>query len=247
VAERCVKIGCPEYLRIALMDACTGESIDGAGNGALIPCSRNVTAEKVIRDEEVSEFVSDCGYPDRYVQDAQLQAYNLSFELSSWSPELEALLNGNPLLDNGSGVNVGYVEEGNVGCSAAAPDPRFFVELFYRIRQCDPGSSVAYKRLLVPGMRFKPSENDKEGQIGFMRYSGSSEPMLTSGINYGPYNDVSQSIAADLNALATANPNHTTIAVPFVDELVTDPSSGLTLAANTCYMATVPVQTPFEA
>lgn len=241
MAERCVRLGCPEFLRLAKQDDCSGAAVPGAGNGALIRCSRNVTVEKVIRDEEISEFVSDCGFPDRYVQDAQLQGYNVSFELANWSPELEALLGGYTLLDDGVTTNVGYIEEGNVGCFAGSPDPRFFVELFYKIRQCDPGATANYKRLVIGGMRFRPSEMDKEGQIGFSRYSGTSDPTLTSGWGTGPFDDLPASIAADLAAIAVANTSHVTIATPFVDTSVLDPAAGLTLAANTCYIAAVPV------
>lgn len=224
------------------MDTCTGVPTAGSGNGALIKCARNVTAERVVKEGEVSTFTSDCGFSEEYTLDSILQRYNITFEVSKWSPQLEALLNGLPLLDDGDGTNIGFVEEGNLGCSAPAPDPRFYVELFYRILQCDPGAAVQYKRVLIPNVRFAPTESDKEGQIGVTRFKGMSQPVLTSGIGDGPYNDIPASVVADLAALVLANPNHTTVGLPFYDTQITSPTNDTTLLANTCYMATVPAQ-----
>ena len=241
MAERCVKVGCPEVLRLALQDPCTGEPIPGVGNGMVLRCTRNVTLEKVIRDPEISEFVSDCNIVDRYVQDAQLQGFNLSFEVASLSPQLEALLNGDLLLAD-TGTNVGVLYEALQGCSQGSADPRFIAELFYQVRQCDSSGAASYVRYVVSGLRFQPSEMDKEGQIGIARFSGTSDPTLANGItsiNDGPYADLPAAIVTDINALPAGT---STFGFWFVDD--TDPTAGVTLDANTCYAADVPVAAP---
>lgn len=237
MAERCVKIGCPEVLRLALQDPCTGEPIPGAGNGMVLRCTRNVTLEKVIRDPEISEFVSDCNIVDRYVQDAQLQGFNNSFEVASMSPELEALLNGDTLLVD-TGVNIGVIYEALQGCTSAEADPRFIAELFYRVRQCDATGSANFVRYVITGLRFQPSEMDKEGQIGLLRYTGTSDPTFVEGLianTDGPYDDFPAAVVTELGGLAAGT---STFGFWFVDD--TDPTAGVTLEADTCYTATVP-------
>lgn len=238
MAERCVKLGCIEFLRLALQNPCTGAPVPGATNGALIGCTRNSTLEKRVRDAEVSEFVSDCNVADQYTQDAQLLGFNVSFEVSRLSPELEALLNGDELLVSG-GTNVGVIYEAAAGCSGVTPDPRFIVEAFIKVRECSAGASAGYVRYVIPGVSFTPSEIDKEGQITFPRYSGTSDPTLTDGllsVNDGPYADFPAGIVTALGALDS---EHMTPGLWFAD--TTDPTAGLTLAAGSCYTATVPI------
>lgn len=246
MAETCVKIGCPEFIRLALQDPCTGAPIPGATNGALISCGRNTVLEKIVRDAEISEFVSDCNRPDRYVQDAQTQGFNLTWEVSSLSPELEALLNGDDLITD-AGVNIGVFYDAALTCSTPIPDPRFIAEVFFRVRQCSSTADTAYVRYVIPGLRFAPSELDKESQITFQRYAGTSDPTLYSGLieappgtgtTNGPFDDFPVAVVTDIAAKVTADPNASTFGFWFTDD--TDPVSGLTLAANTCYTATVP-------
>lgn len=240
MSERCVKIGCPEYLRIALQDPCTGEPIPGAANGAILRCTRNNTLEAVNRDPEISEFVSDCNYVDRYVQDGQRQGFNLTFEVSSVSPELEGLLSGDALLTDGT-TNIGVIYEALAACSSSTPDPRFITESFFKVRECDAGGSASYIRYTTVGMRFQPVEMDREGQIGIVRYTGTSDQTLASGlvsVNNGPFNDLPAAVVADLTALGTKSIH----GFWFVDD--TDPAAGAALAANTCYMTAIPAAAP---
>jgi hypothetical protein len=242
MAEKCVNLGCPEVLRLALADACTGAPIPGASNGMVLRCQRNVTIEARVRDADVSEFVSDCGNVDEYTLDAFVQGYNVSFESARISPELQALLLGYDMLAIG-GENVGFIEEASVGCTTQTVRPSFIVEAFYRVRQCDPGGGSNYLRRIIQGVKFNPVENDKEGQIGFERFSGQSVASLTEGLvnpvstTAGPYQDVPADIYTELAALPAG---HLNVGLRFVDPIA-DPVSGITLAAGTCYTATVPV------
>lgn len=238
MADNCVKIGCAGVLRLALEDPCTGAPVPGAGNGAVIRCTRNLTLESVNRDAEISEFVSDCGIPDRYVQDGQRQGFNVSFEITTMSPQLEALLNDETLLASG-GTNIGVLYEALAGCTANQSDPRFIAELFYTVRECTSTTAASYVRFVVPNLRFQPAEMDKEGQIGVIRYSGTSEPVLLDGltsVNDGPYDDFPAAIVTDLNAIPTG-----TLTTGFWFEDSTNPATAVPLDANTCYMTTVPV------
>lgn len=242
MAEKCVNLGCPEVLRLALADACTGAPIPGAANGMVLRCQRNVTIEARVRDADVSEFVSDCGNVDEYTLDAFVQGYNVSFESARISPELQALLLGYDMLAIG-GENVGFIEEASVGCTTQTVRPSFIVEAFYRVRQCDPGGGSNYLRRVIQGVKFNPVENDKEGQIGFERFSGQSVASLTEGLvnpvstTAGPYQDFDGDIYTELAALPTG---HLNVGLRFVDPIA-DPVAGITLAAGTCYTATVPV------
>lgn len=251
MAEKCVNIGCPEVIRLALQDQCTGKPVAGAGNGMVMRCLRNVTIEARVRDAETSEFVSDCGQVDEDQQDSYTQGYNVSFESSRISPELQALLLGYDLLQI-DGDNVGFIEEAAAGCATQETRPTFFVEAFYRVRQCDPTGGENYLRRIIPGVKFNPVENDREGSIGFERFTGSSRPMPTSGFlndqavgdsntadNGGPFQDIPADIVTDIETITDANPDHLTVGIRFVDPIVS-PTSGLTLVAGTCYAATVP-------
>lgn len=242
MAEKCVNLGCPEVIRLALQDPCSGAPVPGVGNGMVLKCQRNVTIEARVRDADTSEFVSDCGQVDEYVQDSYVQGYNVSFESARISPELQALLLGYDLLTIG-GVNVGFIEEASVGCAVQNVRPSFIVEAFYRVRQCDPGGGSNYLRRVIPGVKFAPVEQDKEGQIVFERFSGTSVPTLTEGLinplsdTAGPYQDFPAAIATELGALPSG---HLNVGIRWVDPIVS-PTNGITLEAGACYTAAVPV------
>lgn len=243
MAESCVSLGCPEVIRLAKQDPCTGAPIDGQGNGMVMRCQRNVTVEARVREADTSEFVSDCGMVDEYTQDAYVQGYQGSFESARISPQLQALLLGYDLLQI-DGVNVGFIEEAQVGCATPIVRPTFFLEAFYRVRQCDPNSGSQYLRRLIPGVKFAPVEGDREGQITYERFNWTSTAMLTAGVvdltatpdTAGPYADIPEDIVTDLAAL---DANHMYVGMRFVDP-ITDPVGGITLEAGTCYSATVP-------
>jgi hypothetical protein len=245
MAEKCVNLGCPEVLRLALQDACSGAPIAGVGNGMVMRCQRNVTIEARVRDADTSEFVSDCGQVDEYVQDAYVQGYTLSFESARISPELQAKLLGYDLLAI-DGDNVGFIEEAAVGCTTQTVRPSFIAEAFYRVRQCDPTGNGDYMRRVIQGVKFNPVETDKEGQIVYERYNGTSVPALTAGLvnplsdTGGPYQDFPDDIVTELAALPAG---HLNVGLRFVDG-IDSPTAGITLVAGTCYSATVPVDAP---
>lgn len=238
MAEICVSVGCPEVIRLSRQDQCTGDAIPGLTNGAVLRCTRNATLEKVYRDEEVSSFVADCGSPDEYVQEPEIQRFTLSFEVAKFSPETEALLTGEGLITDGL-ENAGVLYESGQGCRVASPQPRFLAEVFFQRRgACGVGVTTNYVRYVIPGLRFT-TELDAEGQIRFVRYVGSSDPTLLSGItdnSAGPYNDFPAGVVTSLNG---EDPDLVTPGFWFADPIV-DPTSGLTLAAGTCYTAVVP-------
>lgn len=245
MAEKCVSLGCPEVIRLAEQDPCSGAPVPGVGNGMVLRCQRNVTIEARVRDADVSEFVSDCGQVDEYQQDSYVQGYNVSFESSRISPEMHAKLLGYDLLAI-DGENVGFIEEAAVGCATQTVRPSFIVEAFYRVRQCDPNGESNYLRRVIPGVKFNPVESDKEGQIVYERYSGTSVPTLTAGLVFpgpggvgvvgGPYQDFPEDICTEIDALAAG---HLNVGLRWVDP-ITSPTNGLTLTAGTCYSATVP-------
>ena len=241
MAEKCVNLGCPEFLRFAKQDVCSGAPIAGAANGAIVRCSRNVTIEEVLQDAETSTFTSDCNIPDEYVSDAFVKGYNVSLEISRISPQLQATLLGYDMLQDG-GVNVGFIEEAVAGCKAAIVRPSFIVEAFYRVRQCDASGGSNYERRVIQGVKFNPVARDKEGQIVFERITGVSVPALTAGLvnatsdTAGPFQDFPDDIKDDLAAL---DADHLNVGVRFVDPIA-DPSAGLTEVAGTCFMVAVP-------
>lgn len=241
MAEKCVSLGCPEFLRLAKQDPCSGAPIPGAANGAIIRCSRNVTIEQILQDADTSTFTSDCNIPDEYVTDAFVKGYTPSLETSRISPQLIALLLGYDMLQDG-GVNVGYIEEAVAGCKANVVRPSFILEAFYRVRQCDAAGGSTYLRRVLQGVKFAPVEQDKEGQITFERLTGTSVPALTAGLvnpvsgTAGPFQDFPDDINDDLAAL---DADHLNVGLRFVDPIA-DPSAGLTEVAGTCFMVAVP-------
>lgn len=241
MAEKCVNLGCPEVIRLAMQDQCSGAPVPGPSNGMVLRCQRNVTIEARIRDADTSEFVSDCGQVDEYVQDSYVQGYNVTFESARISPELQATLLGYDLLAIG-GDNVGFIEEASVGCTTQTVRPSFIVEAFFRVRQCDPLGGSNYLRRVIPGVKFNPVEQDKEGQIVFERFTGTSVPTLTSGLynalsdTGGPFQDFPADITAEIAALAAG---HLNVGVRWVDPIAS-PTNGITLTPGTCYTAAVP-------
>lgn len=242
MAETCIKLGCPEVIRLSRQDECTGESVPGLTNGYVIRCTRNATLEKTLRDEVVSEFVADCGPVDRYRQPPQIETFTLSFETSTISPELEAGLTGETLITNGAS-NDGVAYLANQGCSVAAEKPRYVAEVFFQRRGACGAGGANYLRYVLMGLEFAPSEVDAEGQIRFMRYTAQSEPLPVGGLltqdgtpTAGPFDDFPAGIVTSLGALDPDAPLHATW---FADPIA-DPVAGLTLEAGACYTATVP-------
>lgn len=192
MAERCLTLGCPDVIRLALQDPCTGEPDDGATNGYALSCIRNFSVEPIIREGEASEFISDCGnmvVRDR--QDDQLLGYTVSFETSTRSNELEALVTGDALIASG-GNNIGtYSVASNLACDTPSVDPRFIVEAFYKLSRCVSGAN--HVRWVLPMAQFKVTELDREGTITFFRYTAETGIALanafTAGTRTGPYND----------------------------------------------------------
>ena len=207
MTERCLTVGCPEVVRLGLMDRCTGEPIPGAANGYVQSCPRNVTVEPLVREGETAEFVSDCGLVvARDKQDDQPLGFTITFETVTRSNELEALVTGRTLLATG-GNNVGTLGLGGLGCgSTTAPDPRFSVELFYKLSTCATGAD--HVRWLIPNVQFGVTEIDKEGTLTVYRYKGISQVSIGEALtatNAGPFDDLPASIAAALTALTATD------------------------------------------
>lgn len=202
MSELCLTLGCPEVIRLSLVDRCTGAPIDGSENGYALGCPRNWTIEPQVREGESSEFVSDCGFVQaRDVQDDQPVGFQMSFETAVRSVELEALATGSTLITD-SGNNVGTYTVAGAGCTSPAPDPHFVVEAFYKLALCASGAD--HVRYVFPNTHFKVTEIDKEGTITFFRYTGISEPgfayPLTAGARLGPFDDFPAYVATFLDA-----------------------------------------------
>jgi hypothetical protein len=96
---------------------------------------------------------------------------------------------------------------------------------------------------VLQGVKFNPVEQDKEGQIVFERYTGTSVPALTAGLSNpisdtgGPYQDFPADIVTEIQALPAG---HLNVGLRWVDPIVS-PTNGLTLEPGTCYTAEVPV------
>lgn len=238
--EACMTLGCPDVIRIAEIDPCAATTVTGNGAGMVLRCQRNVTIEPRNRDAETSEFVSDCGIPFEYTQDSILQGYTLSFESLRISPELHAKLMGYELLQI-DGTNVGFIEEAVAGCAAPIVKPTFVVEAFFRNVACTAPGDPRYLRRIIPGVKFS-AEQDKEGQLVFERFTGTSYPTLAAGLinplsdTAGPWQDVPEDIYTDLAALPAG---YQTTGLRFADPIADPVPAGL--VAGTCYSANVPV------
>lgn len=203
MAERCLTLGCPEAVRLALQDPCTGQADDGAGNGATISCIRNWSVEPIVREGEAAEFISDCGnMVVRDKQDDQLLGYTVSFETSIRSNELRALVQGDTLIASG-GNNIGvYSNASNLACDTPTTDPRFIVEAFYKLSRCVSGAN--HVRWVLPMAQFKVTELDREGTITFFRFTAETGIALanafTTATKTGPYNDFPADVVTFLDA-----------------------------------------------
>lgn len=206
MTERCLTLGCPEVVRLGLMDPCNGTPTSGGENGYALGCPRNVTLEPIIREGEVAEFVSDCGNVGaRDKQDDQPLGWTISFETATRSNELQSLVTGESLIVD-TGVNIGTIALANFGCTTAASDPRFTVELFYKLAKCATGAD--HVRFVIPNVQFGVTELDKEGTISYYRYTGTSQPSLGEPLvtgNAGPFDDFPASVVTALTALTTTD------------------------------------------
>lgn len=202
MAERCLTLGCPEAVRLALQDPCSGAPDDGVGNGAVLSCIRNWTVEPIVEEGETSAFKSDCGsMVVRDKQDDQLLGYTISFESAIRSNELRALVQGDELIASG-GNNIGvYVLGANLACDTPSEDPRFIVEVFYKLSRCVTGAN--HVRWVLPMAQFKVTELDKEGAITFFRFTAETGIALatafTAGARTGPYNDFPAAVVTFLD------------------------------------------------
>lgn len=240
MSESCMTLGCPDVLRIVETDPCDGTAVTGNGKGMVLRCQRNVTIAPRTRDGESSEFVSDCGIPFQYQQDPILLGHTITFESLKISPLLHAKLMGYELLLNGT-TDVGFIEQAVAGCTNPIVKPTFVVEAFYRNVACTAPGDPLYLRRIIPGVKFS-AEQDKEGQLVFERFTGTSYPTLTSGLinplshTAGPWQDVPTDIYTELAALPAT---HQTTGLRFADPITNPVPSGL--VAGTCYAANVPV------
>lgn len=223
MAERCLTLGCPEAVRLAKVDPCSGLPEVGEGNGYTLSCIRNWSIEPIIREGEASEFTADCGSTvvrDR--QDDQLLGYTISFETSQRSNELEALVTGKELIEVG-GTNIGtYSAASNLGCTEPSEDPRFVAEVFYKLSKCVTGAD--HVRLVLPMVQFKVTELDREGSIQFMRYTAESGISLASAFgDGGPYLDFPQAV---IDFLALVDEDEYTTGFDFEESIVISGSCG---------------------
>lgn len=194
MSERCLTLGCPEVLRVAEVESCSGLPLRGETKGYAISCIRNWSIEPIVREGEVSEFPSDCGnVVARDKQDDQLLGYTISFETSVRSTELEALLTGKELITDG-GNHIGtYGVASSVGCSTDSADPHFTIEAFYKLSVCTEGAN--HVRVVLPMAQFKVTELDREGSITFFRYSATTSMAQAGSFGEGPFVDFPEDVS----------------------------------------------------
>lgn len=197
MTERCLTLGCPEVVRIAQVDSCTGEVQRGGETGYALSCIRNWSIEPIVREGEVSEFTSDCGsVVARDKQDDQLLGYTISFESALRSNELEALVTGKELISDGTN-NIGtYAVASNVGCTSPTEDPRFILEVFYKLSKCV--TEANHVRVVLPAVQFKVTELDREGSITYYRYTAETGITPANTLGEGPYQDFPADVTAFL-------------------------------------------------
>lgn len=208
MAERCLTLGCPEVIRLAKQDPCTGLPTVGAENGYALSCIRNWSIEPLVREGDTSEFTSDCGsVVARDKQDDQLLGYTISFETSQRSNELEALVTGKDLIVSGGNSIGTYAPASNFGCTTPSEDPRFIIEAFYKLSKCISGAD--HVRAVLPMAQFKVTELDREGSITYYRYTAETgialaEAILGDGVaaalGTGPFEDFPADVVTFLTA-----------------------------------------------
>jgi hypothetical protein len=180
--------------------------------------------EPIVREGDTSEFVSDCGFVQaRDQQDDQHLGYTVSFETAIRSNELEALVTGKTLIASG-GNNIGTIAFGGVGCEAPAPDPALVLEAFHKLAVCE--SCADHVRVVIPNVRFKVTEIDKEGTVTYFRYTGTSESSLANALvsagNAGPFDD----FPADIDTLLGTYTDERTIGFDFEESISISGSCG---------------------
>lgn len=180
----CLPAGCIDAIRIAKVDDCTDQPLEGASNGYIFNCFRNLELTSNTEEGEETILRNDCGKKCfQTKQDDELTNITVAFELLSPDYELTALLTGQPLINDG-GENIGwYQEEGKT------KSPWVSVELFEQVpdENCEAGHR--YRRIVLPKVSFGLPESTREGMLRVVPMSGTTAAAQVSAWGTGPFND----------------------------------------------------------
>ncbi len=215
MAQVCLPAGCIDAVRLSRVDECTDLAVPGANSGYVFNCFRSLEITTNIEDGEETVLRNSCGkkcFSTRACD--ELTNIGLSFELLNPDYELQSLLTGQALINDGA-ENIGWFHADGIECS-----PWLCVELFEQVpdESCVVGHK--YRRIVFPKARFRPVPvNTREGQLRVIGIEGVTAPSSVSAWGNGPFNDS----PFDFAAVAAGIDTHM---MEFFDSSVTDTLQG---------------------
>lgn len=211
----CRPAKCIEAARVALLDQCTLEPVPGALNGYTFGCIIEPNWTPEIEEGEESVVKDNCGNICLRDDRCDLtKRWNIELKIKEPDPELQALLEGNPLVTS-AGTSIGVRQLSYGACS-----PYVFLELFEKTDDCDVDGDAIYYRHVFPAVRFKWTGNEREGVFRILQLEGKTRDVITDNIGDGPFNDI------PVGLIAGATPSERVDYVWFEDDFVPDIQCG---------------------
>ena len=224
MAQVCLPAGCVDAIRIALVDECTDAPVEGATNGYVFNCFRNLEMTKNIEDGDETVLKNDCGRKCWQTKKCdELKDINISFELLNPDYELVNLLTGQTLINDGA-ENIGWYQVEGENCL-----PWVSVELFEQVPDESCAADHKYRRLVLPKVRFKLPTDVKEDPFRLVALEGRTSPAELANWGDGPFNDS----PFDFSVVPAGTQTHY---MEFFDDTITDTLEGQ------CGFLTVPAQ-----
>lgn len=230
MAQICLPAGCVDAVRFALIDPCTGTAVAGATNGYILNCVRNVTITPNVTEGDETILENGCGTKCWQTRKCD-RLDNITVEMELLNPDYEftSLISGDSVSLVNDGVNnIGYYNDEATNCA-----PWLSVEIFEQIPAEACNSAIAYRRLVLPKVRFAPVSFTQEDPFRLVTVTGTTAPTYVAGWGgggtiSGPYNDS----PFDFSGVgATVKTQY----IEFQDEI-------LTPLVGTCGFTTVPAQ-----
>jgi len=185
MAQVCRPAKCIEAIRVALVDDCCENPVPGPLNGYVMGCIIEPNWTPEIEEGEESIVKDNCG--EICLRDDRCdltKRWNIEFKIKDPDKEFIALITGDPLIVE-DGVSIGVRHRSYGACS-----PNLFVELFEKTDDCQPDGDPIYYRHVFPCVRLKWTGNEREGIFRILQIEGKTNPVLTSDIGDGPFNDI---------------------------------------------------------
>jgi len=183
MTQVCRPAKCIEAIRVALLDQCTYQPVEGLVNGYAMGCIIEPEWSPEIEEGEESTVKDNCG--NICLEDVRcdlIKRWNVSFKIKQPDPEFIQLTGGENLIVN-DGTSVGVQHLAQV-CS-----PYVFLELFEKTDDCQTGLPV-YFRHVFPAIRLKHTGNEREGIFRTLTIEGKTTSVLLADVDDGPYNDI---------------------------------------------------------